>query len=646
MDDHGHGTHTSGIMAGIGGNGAGIAGLGWSTRVMALKFIDYQGWGTDADAVECIDYVIHEKLVDGVNVVAINASWGGEPGNLFLRNAIDRAGDAGIVFCASAGNDDEDNDAYPHYPASYDCPTIISVAATGASDKLTYFSNYGDCTVDLGAPGGRILSTLPGDLYAAWDGTSMAAPFVTGAVALCAAQFPVETAAQRVERILSTVKPVEELAGRCMTGGRLDVTAALGYGDTGADAEAPVTTVVGADDRPHDIRTTVRFLASDGAAGSGVAATEWRIDGGEWRTGDTVSVKAPRGVATVRPIEYRSRDRAGNVEEARSCQVIIDTTATAADDRPPGATLPPSPVSGGVAATDRLDSYRVRLQRGETLSVAADGPPGLDAPIALWAPRAEGGPVAVAWPFGGVWSDHFAYRAPATGTYSLRVHWSWGPSPYRFSYAVSPKGVDVVPPAVAVQRPRGAWHNVPVAVTFAATDDKGSGVARTEVSLDEGLSWQTAGGVVIDAPADHANDGQHHVLGRALDNAGNLSDPRGAWVRIDTEGPTTEAWAEYVSPGRGWRFMVIGFRVHDREPRVRCQLVIRSAATGRVVLRRGLGWRVTTDYAWWEDEYTDYEWLDASLPKGTYNVKIGGWTHDGAGNRWAKAECLKQLVIR
>ena len=153
MDDYGHGTHTSGIMAGVGANGTGIAGVGWRTKVMALKFLDYQGWGTDADAVECIDYVIHEKLVDGVNVVAINASWGGFRGNLFLRNAIKSAGDAGIVFCASAGNDNEDNDEWPHYPSSYDCPSILSVAATGTDDALTWFSNHGDCTVDLAAPG-------------------------------------------------------------------------------------------------------------------------------------------------------------------------------------------------------------------------------------------------------------------------------------------------------------------------------------------------------------------------------------------------------------------------------------------------------------------------------------------------------------
>ena len=202
MDDYGHGTHTSGIAAAAGDNALGVAGLGWSTKVMALKFINYEGGGTDADAIECIDYAVREKLDHGVNVVAINASWGGGASNLFLRNAIDRAGDAGIVFVASAGNDAEDNDKHPHYPSSLDCPTMLSVAATASDGRLAYFSNWGRVSVDLAAPGEDILSALPDGRYESWSGTSMAAPFVTGAVALCAARYPGETAEQRVDRIL------------------------------------------------------------------------------------------------------------------------------------------------------------------------------------------------------------------------------------------------------------------------------------------------------------------------------------------------------------------------------------------------------------------------------------------------------------
>ena len=190
---------------------------------------------------------------------------------------------------------------------------------------------------------------------------------------------------------------------------------------------------------------------------------------------------------------------------------------------------------------------------------------------------------------------------------------------------------------------------MPVAVTFTGDDGAGSGVAYTELSTDDGLSWYRAGGAVVEAPIDHSNDGVHLVQARAVDNAGNVSRVRATRVRIDTEGPTTEAWATDWRPWgpRGRRYVVIGFRVHDRTPRVRCQLVIRSAATGRVALRQNLGWRTTSEWAWWEDDYADYAMVDRSrLAKGTYDVRIGGSTHDVAGNAWSQAVCSEQLVIK
>jgi len=648
MDDYGHGTHTSGIVAAVTDNGIGVAGIAGRTSVMALKFIDHRGWGTDADAVECIDYVIHERLVDGVNVVAINASWGGFQGSLFLRNAIKSAGDAGIVFCASAGNDDEDNDEWPHYPSSFDCPTILSVAATSTTDALAWFSNYGDCTVDLAAPGDAILSTLPGGQYASWAGTSMATPFVTGAVALCAAAYPDETAQQRVDRILATVRPVEALRGACMTGGLLDVPAALGLGPVAGDTLAPVTTALVVDGAPHDVRTVVELLASDGPGGSGVAATEWRVDGGAWKTGDRVSVPAPRDVVAVRTVEYRSTDRAGNVEEARSFPVAIDT-ADRSDDRTPGRALPASPVAGGVSPRDPFDAYRVPLRRGESLTLDLLRPPGVSAAAALFAPGDGIGDRPLVYctppPDG---STSFACRAPATGTYSLVVFAMDAPTPYAFAYAVYARGVDVVPPVVSVQGYRGGWSNLPVALTLSGDDAGGSGVAATEASTDDGLSWAAAGGVTVDAPVDHSNDGVHLVLSRAVDAAGNVSPARTTRVRIDTEGPSTEAWAEgwMRLSRRGRRIAVIGFRIFDRTPLARCQLVIRSAATGKVAYRRSLGWRPTSAMTWRGEDFADYALVDERLSTGTYSVKIGGWTHDKAGNRWTSAACTGQLVVK
>jgi len=231
-DDNGHGTHTSGTMAAVGNNGVGVTGVAWQARIMALKSIDSGGYGSDADAIACIDYVVNEKLRYGVNVVAINASWGGGGYNSLLRGAINAAGAAGIVFCASAGNGGEDeigdnNDTTPDYPSSYDCPNLIAVASTDDNDVLAHSSNYGATSVDLAAPGVGILSTAPGGWYESLDGTSMATPHVTGAVALCAAKYPSETMAQRVQRILDRVDPLASLSGRMTTGGRLDVAAAV-----------------------------------------------------------------------------------------------------------------------------------------------------------------------------------------------------------------------------------------------------------------------------------------------------------------------------------------------------------------------------------------------------------------------------------
>ena len=232
MDDHGHGSHTSGTAAGVGDNAIGVTGVAWTARIMALKAFDAAGSGTDADCIECIDYAVDEKVNHGQNVVAINASWGGSPFNQLLKDAIDAAGTAGIVFCAAAGNRTNDNDVTPHYPSSYTSANIISVAATDHNDDLALFptwgSNWGATSVDLGAPGASIWSTLPGDTYGSWSGTSMATPHVSGAVALLAEQFPGDTVAQRIQRILTTVDPLSTLAGLCTTGGRLNLGAALG----------------------------------------------------------------------------------------------------------------------------------------------------------------------------------------------------------------------------------------------------------------------------------------------------------------------------------------------------------------------------------------------------------------------------------
>jgi subtilisin family serine protease len=221
FDDHGHGTHVAGTIAALGNNGVGVSGINWSGRVAALKFLDWFGSGSVADAVRALDYATE----NGIRVT--NNSWGGGENSQALLEAIERAGVAGGLYVAAAGNDGVDADQTPMYPAAYDSPYIVSVAATDSRDGLASFSNYGATSVDVGAPGVSIYSTLPGNTYDWWSGTSMATPHVAGAAALVKAARPGATSAAIKALLLRTVDAKAALT-RTTTGGRLNVGTAVG----------------------------------------------------------------------------------------------------------------------------------------------------------------------------------------------------------------------------------------------------------------------------------------------------------------------------------------------------------------------------------------------------------------------------------
>jgi len=226
MDDHG--THVAGTIAGVGGNGIGVAGVCWNARLISGKFLGRRG-GTTANAVKAVDYMTDLKQRHGLNIVATNNSWGGGGFSQALSDAINRADAAGILFIAAAGNETVDNDVSPHYPSSYDNANIIAVASITSTGGLSSFSNWGASSVDIGAPGSSIQSTLPksskGKLvsgYGAYSGTSMATPHVTGAAALYASTHPGATHLQIETAILSSAVPTASLAGKCTTGARLN----------------------------------------------------------------------------------------------------------------------------------------------------------------------------------------------------------------------------------------------------------------------------------------------------------------------------------------------------------------------------------------------------------------------------------------
>jgi subtilisin family serine protease len=224
FDDNGHGTHVSGTIGASGSNGVGIAGVNWNVQIMPLKFIGANGQGTADDAVRAILYATR------MGAVASNNSWGGEVFSQALEDAIADADAHGSLFVAAAGNSGKNTDTTPDYPSGFDLPNVLTVGATDQNDVRAWFSNYGKQSVDLAAPGTNIYSTWPGGIYRFSEGTSMAAPHVTGVAALAKAAFPSASGVGLKALILRTVDQNASFAGLSTTGGRLNARAAVTCG--------------------------------------------------------------------------------------------------------------------------------------------------------------------------------------------------------------------------------------------------------------------------------------------------------------------------------------------------------------------------------------------------------------------------------
>jgi subtilisin family serine protease len=177
-DDNGHGTHVAGIVGAHGNNALGVSGTCWSTKLVAVKFMDSKGKGSTSNAIEGIEYAVKKGLK------IINCSFGSSSKSSSLHDAVDYAQDHGALLVVAAGNDGEDIDSSPTYPASFTDSNILAVAASTSTDTLASFSNYGKSNVDVAAPGENILSTYLGGGYKLLSGTSMASPYAAGVAAL------------------------------------------------------------------------------------------------------------------------------------------------------------------------------------------------------------------------------------------------------------------------------------------------------------------------------------------------------------------------------------------------------------------------------------------------------------------------------
>ncbi|MFP2957244.1 S8 family serine peptidase [Myxococcus sp. 1LA] len=341
MDVNGHGTHVAGIIAASAGNRVGVAGVSPGARLLACKFENAEGYLETATAIRCLDYLLDLKSRANhpVNVIVANASWGGGVAESALRDALTRASAAGLLFVAGAGNSGMDlSEGRRFLPADYHLPNIISVGATDASDRRADFSNTGRQRVDVFAPGVSILSTVPGGGYAVYNGTSMAAPHVSGLVALLYAQAPERDWRTVRNLVLSGGQELPALKDLSVTGRRIRAVDVGGVGSMSCEnqtvtrrlepagevvkldwwtpggsnmvtlsalnircgeAAGPITVQVGA-----DLETRVLLDDGQGAdlvAGDGIVTAQWTHPG----TGP-VKVSFPEGdIFTVLPATNR-----------------------------------------------------------------------------------------------------------------------------------------------------------------------------------------------------------------------------------------------------------------------------------------------------------------------------------------------------
>ncbi len=208
----GHGTHCAGSVGSTGTVSNGTQGASPTVSIIPIRFLDERGGGDLMNAVKAIDFAIEQ----GAHIMS--NSWGAEVSAdqaQPITEAIQRAHDAGIIFTAAAANSSKNNDSANFYPTNTPLSNVISVAATDSNDKLASFSNYGVHKVDIAAPGVDIMSTTPKNKYQNLSGTSMATPFVSGAVAFLLAQ-DMDLTPQEIEALIqSTGDQIEGLQVAC-----------------------------------------------------------------------------------------------------------------------------------------------------------------------------------------------------------------------------------------------------------------------------------------------------------------------------------------------------------------------------------------------------------------------------------------------
>lgn len=287
-DDSGHGTHVAGTIGAAGDNGLGVTGVAWKVQLMGCKALGGpKGEGSTADIIQCVDYALAN------NAHVINLSLGGGAFSHSAFDAYQRAQGKGVLVVAAAGNNGRNTDLNKFFPANYELDNIVSVGNHNYLDIRSASSNFGEHTVDLFAPGEDIHSTSFTGGYEELTGTSMAAPHVSGVLALLKAHFPNESYLTLRHRILGSTTLVSSYLGLAVTGGRLNLLAALELEQPSSLPE--ITRSLSLGDHVYSIGDDVTLKVE--IAGEGPFKYEWkkhdefRKNGYILRSGQGASIK-------------------------------------------------------------------------------------------------------------------------------------------------------------------------------------------------------------------------------------------------------------------------------------------------------------------------------------------------------------------
>jgi hypothetical protein len=459
IDDNSHGTHVAGTIAAAANNGQGVAGVNWTSSIMALKFLDSDGSGYVSDAIRAVNYATMMRTQYHVNVRVMNNSWGGGDYSSALDSAIRASAAADILFVAAAGNDASNNDANPQYPANYGAANVISVAAVDPNRSLASFSCYGASTVDVAAPGVSIYSTVPNNRYAVYSGTSMATPFVSGVAALACAAAPNATASQIRNAILGGVDKVAALQGKVASGGVLNAYHTLQL--LGAQApQGPVVASLAASPGSVNLGSPVTLSAAGIADSSGTVTSvsflldtnnNGQYDATDTPLGSTSSISGGQASITIgtsgwnagsHQIFARAQDNTG----AWSACAATTLTVLPPDDYGNSAAAAtaigmPSSTAGAIETTSDVDWFKFQAVAGKTyvLTVGLGTLP--DSVLYLYDTNGAG-QLAINDDYGSGNASQITWTAPTSGTYYAAVA---GYGSNTGTYTLSAGGQDATP---------------------------------------------------------------------------------------------------------------------------------------------------------------------------------------------------------